>query len=707
MTVTFPDGSEGEAVAGEDGGYEVTSETAQPSGEVSATATDPAGNASEPATADYEAEAQENPILTIAAAADGFVNADELDAGVEAQVLLNTGAQEGDELTITVEGDGGPFVTTHTLTVDDIAAGSITLTLDVDGIEDGEFSATADIAGSVSNVVGFELDTVAPTVGVDDLITNDDSPELTGTVDDPDATITVTVGGVDYEAVNNGDGTWTVADDTLPELSEGDYEVTVTATDQAGNTAIAAGTLTIDTTIDTDGDGETVRITGITEDDGVDDSDFITSDTNLEVFGTVDLDDGNTLSVEFDGTVYTEADAELTVDGEGNWTLDLTAIELAEGTYTVTATVSDEAGNTASDSKEITVQPNIAPQVFVNDGSLLGLVGLETLGLIDFNDQAFIAYDRDGNLESVVLVYDPALALLAEGWNISERLAAELGLQVDIQTNTLLGLVTDSTLTITALDGGTIDNLAINELLASVYLGTELDLLSADLLTEVSITATDSEGLSDTASAVDLIDAALLSVDSVPVIEGTDGDDSLAAPDGDGYRIYGYDGNDTLTGGDGDDLLRGGAGNDTLNGGAGNDLLIWEGVGNNTFDGGDGEDTLLLDGGGFVLDFVDDTSADYVDPNTVNNIEHLHIGGSSANEVTLDETAVIELTDDNNQLYIEGDQGDTVNLAGDWVESGAVEYSGVLNAYDGVTYTQYTLGDATLLVQDGVNVEAA
>ncbi|PMR67042.1 hypothetical protein C1H66_21340, partial [Halomonas heilongjiangensis] len=159
VTVTFPDGSEGEAVAGEDGGYEVTSETAQPSGEVSATATDPAGNASEPATADYEAEAQENPILTIAAAADGFVNADELDAGVEAQVLLNTGAQEGDELTITVEGDGGPFVTTHTLTVDDIAAGSITLTLDVDGIEDGEFSATADIAGSVSNVVGFELDT--------------------------------------------------------------------------------------------------------------------------------------------------------------------------------------------------------------------------------------------------------------------------------------------------------------------------------------------------------------------------------------------------------------------------------------------------------------------------------------------------------------------------------------------------------------------
>ncbi len=46
--------------------------------------------------------------------------------------------------------------------------------------------------------------------------TNDSTPALTGTVNDPTATVVVNVDGVDYPAVNNGDGTWTLADNTLP-----------------------------------------------------------------------------------------------------------------------------------------------------------------------------------------------------------------------------------------------------------------------------------------------------------------------------------------------------------------------------------------------------------------------------------------------------------------------------------------------------------
>ncbi|MBM9552858.1 hypothetical protein JRZ81_18450 [Acinetobacter nosocomialis] len=37
-----------------------------------------------------------------------------------------------------------------------------------------------------------------------------------GTVNDPTAKVVVTVDGVAYPAVNNGDGTWTLADNTLP-----------------------------------------------------------------------------------------------------------------------------------------------------------------------------------------------------------------------------------------------------------------------------------------------------------------------------------------------------------------------------------------------------------------------------------------------------------------------------------------------------------
>ncbi|MFX8389494.1 Ig-like domain-containing protein, partial [Acinetobacter baumannii] len=53
---------------------------------------------------------------------------------------------------------------------------------------------------------------------------------LTGTVNDPTATVVVTVNGVNYTAVNNGNGSWTLADNTLPVLADGPHTVTVTAT---------------------------------------------------------------------------------------------------------------------------------------------------------------------------------------------------------------------------------------------------------------------------------------------------------------------------------------------------------------------------------------------------------------------------------------------------------------------------------------------
>ncbi|MDH2507425.1 Ig-like domain-containing protein, partial [Acinetobacter baumannii] len=77
-------------------------------------------------------------------------------------------------------------------------------------------------------------------------------PALTGTIDDPTATVVVTVDGVDYPAVNNGDGTWTLADNTLPVLADGPHTVSVTATDVAGNVSTpVTGTVTVDATAPT------------------------------------------------------------------------------------------------------------------------------------------------------------------------------------------------------------------------------------------------------------------------------------------------------------------------------------------------------------------------------------------------------------------------------------------------------------------------
>lgn len=82
----------------------------------------------------------------------------------------------------------------------------------------------------------FAVDRTAPIVAVNPLTTADTTPELTGTVNDPAATILVTVESNMYTATNNGDGTWVLADDTIsPALAEGTYDVIAMATDPTGN----------------------------------------------------------------------------------------------------------------------------------------------------------------------------------------------------------------------------------------------------------------------------------------------------------------------------------------------------------------------------------------------------------------------------------------------------------------------------------------
>ena len=156
----------------------------------------------------------------------------------------------------------------YTLAYADYMIGTNTLVFDIsEGLLDlGDYRFTAS-SGGLQNPFGAALDgdgngsggddfvrsfTIVPTVTVDTLLTNDTTPELTGTVDDPTATISVDVGGqTGVTATNNGDGTWTLPDDTLAALANGTYDVVVTATDTALNvgTDTTTNELTIDTTI--------------------------------------------------------------------------------------------------------------------------------------------------------------------------------------------------------------------------------------------------------------------------------------------------------------------------------------------------------------------------------------------------------------------------------------------------------------------------
>ncbi len=66
-------------------------------------------------------------------------------------------------------------------------------------------------------------------ITVDSLKTDDTTPELTGTINNNDATITVAIAGNEYSATNNSDGTWTLSDNMISELCIGIYDVRVRA----------------------------------------------------------------------------------------------------------------------------------------------------------------------------------------------------------------------------------------------------------------------------------------------------------------------------------------------------------------------------------------------------------------------------------------------------------------------------------------------
>jgi glucose/arabinose dehydrogenase len=95
--------------------------------------------------------------------------------------------------------------------------------------KDQNFSSPIDRGARIFRV--RYINSVAPTVTVNALATNDRTPPLSGTVSLAGATIQVTVNGITYNATNNGNGTWSLADNVIsPALADGTYDVRVTAT---------------------------------------------------------------------------------------------------------------------------------------------------------------------------------------------------------------------------------------------------------------------------------------------------------------------------------------------------------------------------------------------------------------------------------------------------------------------------------------------
>ncbi len=156
-----------------------------------------------------------------------------------------------------------------------------------------------------------------------------------GGTSEPGATVAVLVNGHTQTAVVDKSGHWTVTFPTT-EVEPGEYEipVVVTATDAAGNSTTWNDALVVDTV------PNPINFDAVTGDDKVN---FVENSTGLVVTGTSIA--GATLDVTLNGVTNT-----VVVGSDGHWTTTYPTGTLPAGEYTqtITATSTDNHGNTAT-----------------------------------------------------------------------------------------------------------------------------------------------------------------------------------------------------------------------------------------------------------------------------------------------------------------------------------------------------------------------
>ncbi|MBG4031536.1 BapA prefix-like domain-containing protein [Pseudomonas aeruginosa] len=327
-SVTLTDGNGnpiGQVTADGSGNWTFTPSTPLPNGTVvNATATDPSGNASSPASVTVDAVAPATPVVN---PSNG--------------TTLSGTAEPGATVTLT-DGNGNPI---GQVTAD--GSGNWSFTPGTPLANGTVVNATAsDPTGNTSAPASTTVDSVAPAAPV---VNPSNGAEISGTAE-PGATVTLTDGSGNPigQVTADGSGNWSFTPSTP--LADGTV-VNATATDPAGNTG-GQGSTTVDAIAPAT---PTVNLSNGSSLSGT-----------AEPGSTVILTDGNGNPI-----------AEVTADGSGNWTYT-PSTPIANGTV-VNVVAQDAAGN-SSPPATVTVDSSAPPAPVINPSNGVVISGTAEAG---------------------------------------------------------------------------------------------------------------------------------------------------------------------------------------------------------------------------------------------------------------------------------------------------------------------------------------
>ncbi|ENI6549173.1 Ig-like domain-containing protein [Escherichia coli] len=330
---------------------------------ISATITDSAGNSSTQ-THNVQVNTAAVSLSVSTISGDNIINAAE--AG-SALTLSGTGTNfaAGTVVTVLLNGKG------YSATIQNNGSWSVNVpAADVAALADGtSYTVSASAQDSAGNSAtasrSVAVDLTAPVISINTVSTDDrlnaaeQQQPLTlngSTSAEVGQTVTVTFGGKTYTATVAANGTWAlnVPAADLAALGQGAQTITASVNDRAGNPGQTTHALTVDTV------APTVTIATVAGDDIINNAEQLAGQT---ISGTTTAEVGQTVTVTFNGQSWTA-----TVGSGGSWSVFIPAQQfagLSDGSYTISATVSDQAGNPGSASRGVTLNGDV-PSVTIN-----------------------------------------------------------------------------------------------------------------------------------------------------------------------------------------------------------------------------------------------------------------------------------------------------------------------------------------------------